>query len=137
MPWSRGDVLFAALLIAIGCLVWSIGWYRVSGRTTMTEQVAPFDLAVVGVGLVGAAQARWFIGGRRAVAARRRVLLGSDAVRTLAVPGPAAQRDEVFSGSQRFFHRPECPMVFERAWPPAPRSAHERAGRVPCGVCAP
>jgi hypothetical protein len=135
-PWARDDVVFTALLIAIGVVLWTIGWYRVSGRTAMDEQVAPFDLAAFGVAVVGAGQARWFVSGRRAVAARRRVLIGSDAVR-VATPQRVPHRDELFCGSERFFHRLECPMVLDRTWPPASRSAQEQAGRVPCGVCSP
>jgi hypothetical protein len=134
-PWTRVDVLLTALLIAIGGVVWIIGWYRVSGRTAMDEQVAPFDLAVFGAVVFGAGQVRWFIGGRRAVDARRRVLLGSDAV--LAVAVPVVPREELLSGSERFFHRLDCSLALDRAWAPASRSAHEQAGRVPCGVCAP
>jgi len=136
-PWTRDDVLLTALLIAIGCVLWTIGWYRVSGRTAMDEQVAPFDLAAFGVAVVGAGQARWFVNGRRAVDARRRVLIGSDAVLASTSGGSMTQREDLFCGSERFFHRLECPMVLDRTWPPASRSAHEQAGRVPCGVCSP
>lgn len=135
-PWTRVDVLLTASLIAIGGLVWIIGWYRVSGRTAMDEQVRPFDLAVFGAVVFGAGQVRWFIGGRRAVDARRRVLIGSDAVLAPTVGAPMTQRDELL-GSERFFHRLDCSLALGRAWAPASRSAHEQAGRVPCGVCAP
>lgn len=133
-PWTRTDVVKAAVLIAVGCVVWAIGWYAVADEPDFGRQVGPMNIAVVGFVIVCTGQMVWFLGGRRAVNDRRRVLLGSDAV--AAAVGVELDEDS-FAGSERFYHRLDCSMVDGRAWAPTSRDAHERAGRVACGVCAP
>lgn len=134
-PWTRADALRAALLIAVGGVIWIIGWWQVSGRPSMSEQVAPLNLAVVGLAVIGAGQASWFLRGRRAVAARRRMLLGTEPV----VPTETAVVVDAdrFAGGARLYHRAGCAMLTDRAWAPVPRAEHEGAARIPCGVCAP
>lgn len=134
-PWSRGDVQRAAVLIALGCVVWAIGWYRVAGRGGFSDQIAPLNVAVLGVLLAGAGQLSWFHRGRRAVDTRRRVLLGDDATPALT-PVQVVDLDS-FVGSERLYHRAECPMAADRDWPATSRAEQETAGRVPCGWCEP
>jgi hypothetical protein len=134
-PWTRADALRAAVLIAVGGVISIIGWWQVSGRPTMTEQVGPLNLAVVGLALIGAGQASWFLRGRRAVAARRRQLLGTEPM--VATDTVAVVETDNFAGSARLYHRTGCAMLTDRAWAPVPRAEHVDAGRIPCGVCAP
>jgi hypothetical protein len=134
-PWSRLDALKTSLLIAVGAVVWAVGWFQVAEKPAMDEQIAPLNVAVAGVVVIGAGQALWFLNGRRAVAERRRALLGESPA-PVAAQAPA-QGDELFAGSQRFYHRLECAMVVDRGWAAMIRATHEAAGRVPCGVCKP
>jgi hypothetical protein len=132
-PWQIADAVKAAGLIAVGAIVWFAGWYEVSDRAAMDEQIAPMNLAVVGVLLVGAGQASWFLAGRRAVGARRRALLGAT-----AKPSPVAVvAGDLFAGGEQFFHQLDCAMVTDRGWMPTTRTDQELSGRTPCGVCAP
>lgn len=132
-PWRGADAVKAAGLIALGAILWAIGWYEVSDRAAMADQIPPMNLAVVGVLIIGAGQASWFLAGRRAVGLRRRALLGAE-----AKPGVTAKvSPDLFAGTERFFHRLDCAMVSDRAWTPTPRAAHEAQGRTACGVCAP
>jgi hypothetical protein len=134
-PWSRADALKVAVLFAVGGVIWAVGWWQMSGRASMTEQVAPMNLAVVGLAVIAVGQASWFLRGRRAVAHRRRTLLGAAPV---LPTGPAIVLDpDHFAGRERLYHRAGCDMLTDRAWPPAARAEHEDAGRIPCGVCAP
>jgi hypothetical protein len=135
-PWNRVDAVKATVLMAIGALVWFIGWWEVSDRASMDRQIAPMNIAVVGLIVFGAGQASWYLAGRRAVGRRRRTLLGLDTRRPVTVVSTSTV-DGLFLGGGRFFHRPECAMITDRGWVPQPRAAHERAGRVPCGVCKP
>lgn len=134
-PWTRTDAVLTAAVIALGCVVWAIGWYKVSGEGAFDSQIAPLNVAVLGVLVAGAGQALWFLGGRRAVDHRRRVLLGDDAFLTVR-SAPAADGDS-FVGGESLYHRPECPMAAGRAWSPASRTEQEQAGREPCGWCEP
>jgi hypothetical protein len=134
MPWCLADAIRAAGLILVGAIVWFVGWYQVSARAAMGEQIGPMNFAVVGLLIVGTGQASWFLAGRRAVGARRRSLLGATA-KPSPVAGTAAV--DLFAGSERLYHRLECGMATDRRWAPVPRSDHERQGRTPCGVCAP
>jgi hypothetical protein len=132
-PWHWADAVKAAGLIAIGAILWFIGWYEVSDRAAMDDQIPPLNLAIVGVLIIGSGQASWFLAGRRAVGARRRVLLGAE-----AKPSPVrVMTDDRFAGGERFYHRIDCAMLTDRHWSPTSRAAHEADGREPCGVCKP
>ncbi|HEY1651506.1 MAG TPA: hypothetical protein VGG09_06450 [Acidimicrobiales bacterium] len=134
-PWTRTDALIAAVVMAIGGVVCFAGWWEVSTRASMAEQIMPLDLAIVGLVVIGAGQVLWFLRGRRAVHTRRWLLLG-----TAAAPRRAATviaGDDRLAGTERFYHRLDCPMVDDRPWGATSRAAHEASGRIPCGVCIP
>jgi hypothetical protein len=120
--------------MVFGAIVWFIGWLEVSDRAALDDQIAPLNLAVVGVLIIGAGQAAWFLAGRRAVALRRRVLLGAE-----AKPSPVrvAVAEDLFAGREHFYHRLDCAMLTERQWTATSRSVQEEAGRSPCGLCKP
>jgi drug/metabolite transporter (DMT)-like permease len=74
-PWSRTDVLRTAVLVVLGAGIWVVGWFGVSGRPALEDQIPPMNLAVLGFAVTGAGYAAWFLAGRRAVGARSRALL--------------------------------------------------------------
>ncbi len=133
-PWTRTDAVTSAVLMAVGVLVLSAGWWEVSDRASMESQIPAFNIAVLGLVLIGAGQGLWFLRGRRACSDRRRLLLGADAA---PVRSAVVEDVDSFPGTERFYHRPECAMASDRSWTPTSRAAHEQAGRTPCGVCAP
>ena len=134
-PWTRADAVRTATVIAVGCAVWAMGWYRVANEGAFDSQIAPLNVAVFGVVIACAAHLLWFLSGRRAVDYRRRLVLGDDAVPAELV-APAAEL-EAYVGGERLYHRPDCPMAQDREWVASSRVEQERAGRVPCGWCAP
>ena len=134
-PWTRTDAVLTAAVIAVGCAVWAIGWYRVSGEGAFDSQIAPMNVATLGVAVAVAGQVLWFLSGRRAVDFRRRVLLGDDAA-LAQISAPAEDLDS-FVGSERLYHRADCPMAQDRAWVPLSRAEQDQAGREPCGWCEP
>ncbi|WP_019874817.1 hypothetical protein [Sporichthya polymorpha] len=125
----------SAVLMAVGAIVLVAGWWEVSDRASMESQIPAFNIAVLGLVLIGAGQGLWFLRGRRACSDRRRLLLGADAAP--AVISAAVEDTDSFAGTERFYHRLDCAMVDDRDWAPSPRATHERVGRTPCGVCAP
>jgi len=134
-PWTRTDAVLTAAVMSVGCAVWAIGWYRVSGEGAFDAQIAPMNIAMLGVVVAVAGQVLWFMSGRRSVDYRRRVLLGDDAA-LAQIAAPAEDLDS-FVGSERLYHRADCPMAQDRAWVPLSRAEQEQAGRVPCGWCEP
>lgn len=137
LPWTRADAAKSAALVALGCVVWAIGWFQVAEKPALEEQIAPFNVVIVGFMVVGVGNASWFLAGRRAVGDRRRSLLTLAAGAQVPAQVPSADECDRYVGSERFFHRAACPLVADRSWAPQARSEHECAGRVPCGVCAP
>jgi hypothetical protein len=134
-PWQRSDAVTTAELASVGVTLWAIGWFQVSGRASMDEQLAPLNLGILGLVVAGVGYTRWFLTGRRAVGERCRFLLG-----TAARPSPAVPRDagaDCFFGAERFYHRADCFLLANRGWAAASRAAHVEAGRIPCGVCKP
>jgi hypothetical protein len=134
-PWTRADVIRAAAVVGLGCAVWAIGWYRVANEGAFDSQIAPLNVAVLGLVVACAAHLLWFLGGRRAVDFRRRLVLGDDAAPAERVT-PAAEL-ESYVGGERLYHRPECPMAQNRDWVASSRVEQKQSGRVPCGWCAP
>jgi len=47
------------VLIAVGLLVWFVGWYQVAGKANSSDQTAPVNVAVLGVLLAGIGQLCW------------------------------------------------------------------------------
>ncbi len=133
-PWSRHDALVACALMAVGGVVWFVGWWQVAHGVAMDEQIVPLNVAVIGLILVGAGQAWFFLRGRRTIRSRRSALLAVYRSRPVARPERAVAVDG-FVGGPRFFHRPDCAMTSGRSWVLAARAEQEQAGRTPCGVC--
>jgi hypothetical protein len=59
---------------------------------------------------------------------------GDDQSRNSSRPTPQTL---VGGENLRFYHRPGCPMAADRNWSAASPTDHDRAGRVPCGMCRP
>jgi hypothetical protein len=138
-PWRSTHAVKTAVLIAVGIMLWAIGWYQVAGRTTMKAQAGPMNLAIVGVVVAGVGQALWILDGRRRVGLRRRVLIGS----ALRRPRPTSTAQDTAAGplysaeGLHLYHRKDCPMGDGREWSPMTRGSQEATGRTPCGVCKP
>lgn len=140
-PWKTSDVHRCVALSAVGLITAAFGWFLVSGRATYDEQMDVIGIAMFGVTLSAVANAVWILQGRRAVGERTRVLLAERAAYfpDLGVPGApvevASHRSFVAGSDSRFFHAVDCELARGRGWMPGERQAHERAGRIPCGVC--
>jgi hypothetical protein len=128
--------LCSAGLAVAGSVVWTLGWFGVANGASMEDQIAPFNLAVVGVAAIAAGQLLWISTARRTVTSRRRALLRLARLSTSA-PTTAGVNADVVLGGESFYHRANCPMVDDRNWEPSTVSAQRSQGRVPCGVCAP
>jgi hypothetical protein len=75
-PWSRRDLLRAAVLNALGLAAILGGWIWASGRNLLGDQFPAANLTVVGLILAGAGNISWLLSGRRAVGRAKLVLFG-------------------------------------------------------------
>jgi hypothetical protein len=142
--WRRGHMTKAAVLIALGTVLWFVGAYQVAGRATLERQAGPMDLAIIGLIVAGAGQVSWIADGRRRIGLRRRALIGVGPQHRAASREPksavvaSSELATCFaSADTKLFHRADCRMGEGREWSGAARSAHVAAGRTPCGVCKP
>jgi ABC-type nickel/cobalt efflux system permease component RcnA len=134
LGWFATTLTTAVVLIAC--------WYSASGDLTFDEQRTALNLAIAAVVLAVLAGALMLIGGRRAIAARRRRLL--DQVPDVLTHRAEARRAEepdtattvlVGGAGLTRYHRSHCQMASGRNWPEASRATHEQEGRKPCGAC--
>jgi hypothetical protein len=139
-PWTSGSMGRSGLLMALGALIWFLGWYQLSGKATSDEQTAPLNIAILGVLIAAAGQLGWVLDGRRAVGQRRQALL-EDTPDVEAAPTSTESRraagEPQWAGGGRYYHRSDCALSIGRQPAMASRDEHEAAGRSACGVCAP
>lgn len=137
--WSRRQAVVAAVVLAAGVALAVTGWFSLTGRPAVRDQVGPLAVAVTGAMTALLAELSWILAGRSAVATRRRLLIGTSA----AAPGTSGGRRPsspvlVAGEGLRLYHRADCPLA-----PPDARAfgpelvAGQAAGRLPCGVCRP
>jgi hypothetical protein len=143
-PWIAEDLVRWATTTAVALAVIAVAGIAAHGQKLFHNQYVWGDLAVAGA-LVGFyANVIWLLRGRRSVGERMQTLLGDappSQVRTQAGPrageGHAVSLELVAPNGAKLFHRPECLLAVGREAFSASRSAHEAAGRAPCGVCRP
>jgi hypothetical protein len=130
-----------ALLSGIGVALLVAGWVLVRNESVYADQVAGINMAIAGVLVAGAGAIPMLLAGRRAVGVRRLAVLGDLRGMPLRASARASHdstsRNLVAGVGLRRFHRAGCTLAQGRNWSAAPRSEHERAGRVACGVCRP
>lgn len=132
--WSRRDRLRLLIPLSGGAVLIGLAWFLVAGRDDAGAQLAPFSLAVAGAGLGFAGALQWLGQGRRAVRALSWHLLGSADGAGFAAP---LATELVAGTTARYFHRRDCLLITERAFPMSSRADHERTGRKPCPACRP
>jgi hypothetical protein len=139
-PWTAGQRLVLAVLLAVGVGGLVAGYTGTSGTLRVGHQVVWIDLAGAALLVSGAGVVLFLTAGRRAIGRRRLGLFGDvvegEAVAALAT-GVAAG-DLVSAPTMTKYHRADCSFVAGKAGVVAASAAgHEQAGRRPCGVCLP
>lgn len=147
--WTPADLAVTAILVAVGVVLWFVGWYSASDKLVEGDQVVSLNVAAAGTLLAGAGLVSWFLNGRRAIRSRRRRLIERRRAQlgpvAAAVPAtgaaslaPRSSSPVLVAGPDlRRFHRADCPLAVGRHWSASPRDQHESAGRTPCGACLP
>jgi len=132
--WTRRDRVRLLVPMIGGAALIGLSWFLIAGRDDAGAQLAPVSLAVTGAGVGFAAALLWLVQGRRAVRSASWLLLGSA---DGPAPEPPAAAEIVAGSSARYFHRGNCLLITERAFPAASRADHVRVGRQPCPACQP
>ena len=129
-----------AVLAVIGAALFFVGMGMVGNEKTYDDQVPGINLAIVGVVVANAAGVLLLLAGRRSVTARRVGVLGAvpkAQENVVAITAPASSTVLIGGEGLTHYHRADCVMAVGREWPELDRAAHERAGRIACGVCKP
>lgn len=132
--WSKRDEAVLGAVLALGAILVAAGWFFAAGRADAGDQLVFVSLALIGALVALAATIGWVVRGRRLISIRRALLLGTP-------PPPKAETaravELVSAPTGKWFHRADCLLAHGRGWSPAPRSAHESAGRLSCPGCKP
>ena len=135
-PWRVEDLLRWYVALGLSLTGLAVAWWGISGTLRLSRSITWIDVAVLSLVVSGLGNTRWLLQGRRAVAARRRAEL-PDAATWLRV-GTTTTYDDVrvaVPGAQRH-HSVSCAAVDGKPVEQASVEEHERAGRLPCGLCA-
>jgi hypothetical protein len=141
--WSPRTAVTVAGVGTAGVVAMIVAWSATARTIRVERQVDWIPLGVAGAAALTLAMVAWVLSGRRAVAVR---LAGLATLRpTAPAPSGAAASAPVAAGdgslvaAERMvrYHRSSCPLVAAKPTRPASRSAHEAAGRRPCGMCEP
>ena len=136
--WRPEDVTRWLALGAVGIGAWITGTWLASGDASLSDQIGPADVAVLGLVVFGAANVGWLMRGRRAVGTRMRTQMArlnvGDVV-SLADLDVESSSEFVAVAGLVHFHRPDCHMVRGRTVEQASQSWFVETGRRSCGVC--
>lgn len=143
-PWRRTDRTVVLVTTGVGVAIVAVSWLGAADASHLDTQVRWLNLGVVGVILLGAGNARWLLRGRLAAGRLRRTVLGSPELAGRLV-ARSERRDRsaaelampVAAKGMTRYHRPDCPLVADRAVRAARVSTQVKQGRRPCGVCRP
>ena len=125
----RSDL--ALQLVGLSLLGLAIGVAR--QQATVADQEAWISLAVVAAIISGSGNGIRLVRGCRAVAERRRRLLGVDPPAPAVMPLDPGQL--VTGPTMTFYHRPDCRLVAGKATTRV--SLRDHSGRRPCDWCRP
>ena len=138
-PWSANQRLVLAVLLALGVVGLIAGYAGTSGTLRLSRQVVWVNVAGAGLLVSGAGVALFLTAGRQAVGRRRLSLFGNvdePEATTAALSSTVAAGDLVAAPTMTRYHRADCSFVAGKPGVvAATASAHDQAGRRPCGVC--
>lgn len=123
---------------AVAFLLLAVAWWQVSGTGRLESQVNWLVLGIVALCVSLAACLGRLYAGRRRIALRRaRLARAVEAKFGAGTVELAARAELVATADMTRFHRADCQLVRGKDARIASRTAHESAGRTPCGVCGP
>jgi hypothetical protein len=130
-----------ALAVLLGGVAVVVAWVGAAASADVEEQVPWGVVGVAGTGLICLTAALW-LGAARLNVVRRRLrvtrLLATRVPQPVPVLVEGSRADVVVAApAMTHFHRDGCRLVAGKDVRRATRSAHERDGRTPCGVCRP
>jgi hypothetical protein len=136
--WRRRDAVAVVTCDLVAAVLLVVAWWGASRALRPDGQDGWFGLAVAGLIVAGVGNGVWLLTARAAVTQRSRSV-GTAAVAepALALAGGDGFAPLVGTPTLTRYHRPDCRLAAGRPMEPADRTAHERLGRRPCGMCRP
>ncbi|HVY10866.1 MAG TPA: hypothetical protein VHB18_12065 [Mycobacteriales bacterium] len=140
-PWTAPLLSRLIAFNVIGFVFIAVSWYQVSGELTVRDELAWFNVGVVGLIVSGIGNGYWLLAGRSHVGRARMMVLPPRATPLRGDWDDRLAEDlenrPVAGVAMTRYHRPTCPMVAGKETTSTTRRAHERAGRTPCELCEP
>jgi len=149
LPWAVNDLLRLYAVNGASVLVLLTAWWVAAGSVRTTTEVSCAAVGVAAIIASGTANWRWVLVGRRSVVARRNEVTASLEQVTSGLERHAGGAAATTDGADRAtglvalpestrYHRPDCQLVAGKpSTTTSSATAHERAGRRPCGMCQP
>jgi hypothetical protein len=140
-PWTAPLLSRLIGFNVVGFVLIAVSWYQVSGDVVLRDQLAWFNVGIVGLIVSGVGNGYWLLSGRSHVGRARMMVLPTRATRPRDGWGERLAEDlenrPVATPAMTRYHRPSCPMVAGKQTAATTRRAHETAGRLPCELCEP
>jgi TRAP-type C4-dicarboxylate transport system permease small subunit len=133
--WSRTQARFVVLVACLGGALLSASWLGVARTTDVHTQLGWVALAVLSLVLPVACGGALVLWAHRAIAGRRRRLLGARRVRTRVTPTGFVDFAWYAVHNTVRAHRRGCQLTAGKDVERLP-GAPEESGRLPCEVCA-
>jgi hypothetical protein len=121
-----------------------LGWYGLAETVRLSRQATFLVVAITGLLVMSSGVALWLLAGMRAVRNRRLLVQQAGTLLASTIPPPATATagqatspDLVATPSMTRYHLRRCLLVEGKPVAALDVSDHQRAGRVPCPVCAP
>lgn len=130
-PWRLTDTVRRVQGHLVAAAMLTVSWYGTASTTVPSRQAAFVALGIAAVGVIGAAECLWLLGGLRCVRDRRCAVQQQLAT----VPSPVAPVTDIGSGpvtvpGGTLAHEPGCPVVQGKK-----QTRARRADLRPCPLC--
>jgi hypothetical protein len=129
----------ALLMAGSGIVAMLVAWIKVASSLHVDRQISWTGLSLVGAVLVCAGAGLAATSGERVFLLHLQrlgaALAVNDPSATTNGTGPLPPTGLVATETMSRYHRPGCPLTAGKPVVPASQVDHQRAGRLPCGVC--
>jgi hypothetical protein len=137
-PWTPEQLVRVVTVNLVGSALIFAAWYEASGTTTVSGELAWFNLGILALVLAGGANGLWLVRGRQSIGLARTMMFGEPVNEKHATyPHTTSSSIFVASPGAAHYHQQDCALSMGRTVVTASRDEHLEAGLVACEVCEP